>query len=85
MNISRHSYNWHGDGFVALDCIGCHNGFFFGIETKAPGKHPTPRQRMTMEDMEAANGRVFIIGETYANDKYSGMGELEAWLLMLKD
>ena len=92
-----------GYGAPTLDCLGCHNGFFFGIETKAPGKRPTPRQKLTMEDMEAAHGMVFVIGENklgdkvrrfrvsgqpyyeQCNEKYSGLGGLEAWLLMLKD
>ena len=93
-----------GYGAPTLDCLGCHNGFFFGIETKAPGKRPTPRQRLTIEDMEAAEGVVFVVGEKLLykkgqpmtgtvklpegkdppapEDIYSGMGELEAWLLM---
>ena len=74
-----------GYGAPTLDCLGCCNGFFFGIETKAPGKHPTPRQRLTMEDMESAHGKVFVIGEKLVDGIYSGLGELEAWLLMLKD
>ena len=93
-----------GYGAPTLDCLGCHNGFFFGIETKAPGKHPTPRQMLTIDDMTAAHGKVFVIGEYKRGDKvkvghgyppyekeiivqeeYSGLGELEAWLLMLKD
>ena len=76
-----------GYGSPTLDCLGCHNGWFFGIETKAPGKHPTPRQYLTMSDMQAACGKVFVIGEKLdkKTGQYSGMGELEAWLLMLKD
>ena len=93
-----------GYGAPTLDCLGCCNGFFFGIETKAPGKHPTPRQYLTIADMEEANGRVFVIGEYKKGDRvkvgaarppyhkdmiveeeYSGMGELEAWILMLRN
>lgn len=92
-----------GYGAPTLDCIGCHCGLFFGIETKAPGKHPTPRQLLTMEDMRAAQGTVFVIGEYKRGDtvrvakrgsghkdimieeEYSGLGELEAWLLMSRD
>lgn len=92
-----------GYGAPTLDCLGCYNGWFFGIETKAPGKHPTPRQWLTIEDMEEAHGKVFVIGEYKRGDlikapsrfhakkdllceeEYSGLGELEAWLLMLKD
>ena len=87
-----------GYGAPTLDCLGCHNGFFFGIETKAPGKRPTPRQRLTMEDMREAQAAVFVIGECkegqefggkgtglVCKEEYSGLGELEAWLLMTKD
>ena len=93
-----------GYGAPTLDCIGCHAGFFFSIETKAPGKHLTPRQSLTKEDMEEADARVFVIGEKRLykkgepkvgtgklpegkeppapKDIYSGMDELESWLLM---
>lgn len=87
-----------GYGAPTLDCIACCAGQFFAIETKAPGKRPTPRQRLTMEDMEAAQGKVFVIGEhkkgqevggrgtgIWCDEEYSGLGELEAWLLMVKD
>jgi hypothetical protein len=70
-----------GYGAATLDCLGCHNGHFFGIETKAPGKKPTPRQRLTMDDMREANGAVFVIGERGSHDSgYSGMDKLETWL-----
>lgn len=73
-----------GYGAACLDCHGCFKGHYFAIETKAPGKHPTPRQLMTIEDIEAAGGKVFVIGEAEdhgpQNYKYSGMRELEAWL-----
>lgn len=75
-----------GYGAPTLDCIGCHCGLFFSVETKAPGKHPTPRQRLTMDDMRDAQAAVFVIGEKLLDDgTYSGMGELEAWLLMSRD
>ena len=75
-----------GYGAPTLDCLACYKGYFIGIETKAPGKHPTPRQQLTMEDMVKAGGRVLVIGERIEKDgTYSGLGELEAWLLMLKD
>lgn len=44
-----------GYGVPTLDFIGCYKGFFFAIETKAPGKEPTPRQRKTIKDI-GANG-----------------------------
>lgn len=50
-----------GIGDACLDCIGCYNGLFFGIETKRPGKKPTQRQEFTAERMRAAGGKVFVI------------------------
>lgn len=75
-----------GYGAPTLDCLACAFGHFIGIETKAPGKRPTPRQKLTIEDMKEAEATVFVIGEKLLDDgTYSGMGELEAWLLMLKE
>lgn len=76
-----------GYGAATLDCIGCFGGRFFSIETKAPGKKPTPRQELTMADINAARGAVFVIGEkivALGNGEftYSGMEELRAWLLL---
>jgi hypothetical protein len=50
-----------GLGDTTLDCIGCHKGTFFGIETKAPGKKPTLKQKLTMEEIEKAGGLVFLV------------------------
>lgn len=33
-----------GYGAPSLDILGCYRGKFFAVETKAPGKEPTPRQ-----------------------------------------
>lgn len=45
-----------GYGVSSLDFIGCYKGRFFAIETKGPGKIPTPRQQATMREMAAAQG-----------------------------
>lgn len=50
----------NGMGAPALDCIGCCKGRFFSIECKAPGKSPTIRQLGTMQNIQAANGMVFM-------------------------
>lgn len=63
-----------GYGTPLLDFIGCYHGYFFAIETKAPGKKPTPRQSLTIEQMREAGGTVFVI------DNVDGTGELEEWL-----
>lgn len=52
-----------GYGKPCLDCHGVYNGYYFAIETKAPGKHPTPRQQLTIEELVHAGARVFVIGE----------------------
>lgn len=50
-----------GYGTQTLDYLLCVNGHFLAIETKAPGKKPTPRQRDTIERMERAGGIVLVI------------------------
>lgn len=51
----------NGMGSPTLDCIVCAWGVYIGIETKAPGKNPTPRQVLTMTQMTNAGGLVFVI------------------------
>lgn len=65
-----------GFGSPTLDCLGWHKGRGYGIETKRPRGKPTVRQGVTREDMERADGTVFII------DGVNGeLERLEAWLL----
>lgn len=62
-------------GKPTLDFVGCCCGQFFAIEAKAPGKKPTPRQRLMIAEMTPAGAQVFIIdGNT------SG---LKKWLALL--
>lgn len=77
--LKQHGAYWHmpvqnGLGAPSLDFIGCHQGRFFGIETKAENKQPTPRQAMTMKEMEAAKGTTFLVNEV------TGLSLLEDWL-----
>lgn len=54
-----------GFGAPTIDFLACHNGRFLGIETKAPGKKPTPRQEVTMGRINAAGGKTLVIdGDT---------------------
>jgi hypothetical protein len=63
-----------GFGAPSLDVIGCANGRFFAVETKAKGKKLTAQQVKTATDMRAARGIVFeIIGD-------QGLLELDLWL-----
>jgi hypothetical protein len=66
-----------GYGEQTLDCIGCYHSRFFAIETKAPGKKPTPRQEYTMENMRRAGVAVFVIDS-------DDLTELELWLLSVR-
>jgi hypothetical protein len=50
-----------GLGDVTLDCLGCYQGIFFAIETKAPGQVPTAIQNHTIAKIHAAGGKVFVI------------------------
>ena len=53
----------NGMGKPGLD-FHCHlHGVAFSIETKAPGKKPTPRQEVTIADMEASGAMVFVIDD----------------------
>lgn len=50
-----------GYGQSSLDYILCVDGWFVAIEAKAPGKKPTPRQRLIMEKIRAAGGEVWVV------------------------
>lgn len=63
--IYYHMPVMNGMGAPTLDFICCFKGRYFAIETKAPGKKPTPRQFITIRDIEAAGGWVFVV----ANDE----------------
>lgn len=64
----------NGMGSPALDCIGCYCGYHFEIETKAPGKKPTPRQEQTIAKKLLAGCPVFVI------DGQEGIDRLTEWL-----
>lgn len=53
-----------GYGKTTLDCLGCHRGRFFSVETKAPGKKPTLRQTVELEAIATAMGKTFVIAGT---------------------
>ncbi len=54
----------NGMGEPALDFHVCHRGMYAAIETKAPGKKPTPRQMQTIKKVIESGGSVFVIDET---------------------
>lgn len=68
----------NGMGNPTLDCIACVRGFYVAIETKAPGKKPTPRQELTIEQIRAGGGLVFVV------DTEQKVEEMKNSLLMLQ-
>ncbi len=70
-----------GYGRTTVDVIGCYRGCFFAIETKAPKKKPTLRQSETINEMEMAMGKTFVIDDVDS----PVLDELRAWLNNLKD
>ena len=50
-----------GYGNATLDCLGCCQGKFFGLETKAPGEKLTARQKITALKMRDAGALVFVV------------------------
>lgn len=97
--LKEHGAYYHmpvqnGMGQATLDFNGCMKGRHFSIETKY-NKKLTPRQELTKADIEKAGGKVFVIGEhVEVNSEgernrgrriylFSGMAELETWLLGL--
>lgn len=77
--LKKYNAYWHcpvqnGMGSPSLDFICCIRGKYFGIETKAGNKQPTPRQESTINAIQLAGGRAFVVNEE------SGMDLLETWL-----
>lgn len=66
-----------GYGESHLDCILCVNGFYASIETKAPGKKPTARQKYRIKTVNDAGGKVFVIDGTNRTDTVE---ELDRWI-----
>lgn len=67
-----------GFGTSDIDCIVCYYGFYISIETKAPGKKPTPRQNLTLAETKAAGGAAFVI------DSVEGVAALRDRLQRIK-
>ena len=68
-----------GFGASSLDCLICYRGMFIAIETKAPGKKPTPRQELCIAQIKEGGGVVLVI------DGAIGCHELRVILQRLKD
>ncbi len=76
-NVYYHCPVMNGMGSPTLDFVCCHNGRYLTIETKAPGKKPTPRQELTLGQVARAGGYVFVVAEDRDFDL------LEAYLQVL--
>lgn len=70
----------NGMGSPTLDCIACCKGYYIGIETKAPGKRPTPRQELTMAQINAAGGLVFIIDSEQKVEDLENSLKILGWI-----
>lgn len=69
----------NGMGQSRLDCHICYRGHYIAIETKAPGKKPTPRQEASIANIAKAGGIVLVI------DSQEGMGILYKLLQKLSE
>lgn len=58
----------NGMGAPGLDFYLCAGGWFIAIETKVKGKKPTPRQEVTIGEIEAAHGIVFVVDDQESCD-----------------
>lgn len=74
----RHMPVPYGYGASTLDYLICFRGKFLALETKAPGKKMTDRQKMIAEQIRAAGGTVILI------DGDEGLASLQAYLEEVK-
>lgn len=53
----------HGSAFQPrlIDIIGCYRGSFVSFEVKRPGRQPTPRQRLTISQIQESGGSASVI------------------------
>ena len=64
-----------GYGAPSLDFVGCIDGWFFAIETKAGKKGMTKRQEVTARAMRQAGATVFLV-----NDQPETKKVFEEWI-----
>ena len=51
----------NGMGKPSVDFLVCSRGRFIAIEAKAPGRSPTPRQLLTLEEIKESGGATVVI------------------------
>jgi hypothetical protein len=64
--IYKHMPVPSGYGKATIDYLLCFDGLFIGVEAKAPGEKPTPRQNDVLADIRAAGGSTFVIDDVYS-------------------
>lgn len=86
-HLKKYGAYWHmpvqqGYGAPALDFHVCHRGRYLGIETKRPGRKPTARQKLIIEQINEAGGHALVIGNQYdmETNLFSGEEALLLWL-----
>jgi hypothetical protein len=84
--LNRHKVYSHmpvqnGMGSPTLDFVCCFLGAYLAIETKAPGKKPTPRQQKTMGQIRAAEGLALVVS---CDDDIEKLDQLLTGLAALK-
>ena len=67
-----------GIGSPTVDILCCIDGFFVGIEVKALGKKPTPRQSLTLQQIKEAGG-VAIWGDNFDSIRHQLDCSLRPW------
>lgn len=80
--FKRYDVYWHmpvqnGMGEPTLDFVACGDGIFIAVEAKAKGKRPTPRQQITMAEMQKAGAFVFVVNDA------DSLARLEQTLVIL--
>lgn len=70
-----------GYGESHLDWVGCIDGHFIAIETKAPGESPTPRQQERIRRVRAAGGTALVIDGTKDTTTYDELRRQINYLL----
>lgn len=68
-----------GFGKRTLDCLVCHRGYFLAIETKGAGKDLTKFQKLTRDEINAAQGPVLRVRDDLE------LEILQGWLLQVAE
>jgi len=69
----------HGSEFqpASVDLLICYRGLFLGLETKVPGKKPTPLQTHILDLINKAGGVAFWADNIF--DVKKQLDEIDSW------